>query len=109
MSAVRWPHSLVTSRMPSTGSTKPCGVAVAPMKLRNVFWSSGATSRKITRIAAVIRPIETSSQKPARVSAILRSSTRTRRENGTFADPEMSIMPGAPGVSAAALIRPLLP
>ena len=50
-----------------------------------------------------------SSQKPARVSAILRSSTRTRRENGTLADPEMSIMPGAPGVSAAALIRPLLP
>jgi hypothetical protein len=79
------------------------------MKLRNVLSLSLATSRKITRIAAVIRAIEVSSQKPARVSAILRSSTRTRRENGTFGDAEMSIMPGAPGVSAAALIGPLLP
>ena len=30
---VRCDHSLVTARMPSTGSRKPCGVAAIPTKL----------------------------------------------------------------------------
>ena len=36
---VRWLHSAVTARMPSTGSRMLCGVAVAPTKLRYVSWA----------------------------------------------------------------------
>ena len=37
---VRWLHSAVTARMPSTGSSRLCGVAVAPTKLMKVSWSA---------------------------------------------------------------------
>jgi hypothetical protein len=53
------------------------------MKLMKVSSSSGAAKKKIVMIAAVIRPIAISSHIPARVSAILRSSTETMRVKGT--------------------------
>ena len=46
-SAVRSVHSLVTSRIPSTGSRKPCGVEVVPRKLKNVRWSLPPLSPKM--------------------------------------------------------------
>ena len=80
---VRCDHSAVTARMPSTGSSRLCGVAVAPTKLMKVSWSGSAANRNTTTTTTVMMPIDASSQKPARVSTSLRSSTRRRRLNGT--------------------------
>ena len=80
---VRCDHSAVTARIPSTGSSRLCGVAVAPTKLMNVRSLGSATNRNTAMTATVMRPIAASSQKPARVSTSLRPSTRRRRLNGT--------------------------
>lgn len=40
--AVRWDHSLVIDRMPSTGSSTPIGSSEGTKKLLNVWSASGA-------------------------------------------------------------------
>src|SRR6476469_9255861 len=76
-SPVRWLHSDVTARMPTTGRMSAIGIVVAwryspkeccPPSLKNM----------IVRAIAMIAPMPMSSQRPARVSSILRSSTWTR-------------------------------
>jgi hypothetical protein len=52
-------------------------------------WAA-VTATAMTSAASTSRPIDISSQKPARVSYDLRSSTRTSRWNGVAAVPEMS-------------------
>jgi hypothetical protein len=94
---VRWVHSLVTSRMPRTGSRNPCGVAVTPMKLMKVRSDWFAVRKKMPMISSVMTPMAISSHFPARVSASLRSSTRTSRDIGMRGVPEMSSIAGPVG------------
>jgi hypothetical protein len=76
---VRWPHSLVTDRIPSTGSSSETTHSV-PWNRAWKFWSFASPAiRVIATIAAASSSMISSSQKPARVSAILRSSTRVSR------------------------------
>src|SRR6478609_3936952 len=79
---VRWLYSPVTDRIAMIGSTTESGIPIAVEKVFWVIASSGA--QMIT--AAVARtdtmPTLAISQKPARVSNILRSSTPTRRVIG---------------------------
>jgi hypothetical protein len=108
--AVRWVHSLVTDITPSTGSRMFIGMfapAAKSLKLTVRSWAS-TTHSWMTSTRAVSAATEMSSQRPESVSSILRSSTRTRRANGTFVVPEMSIIPGA-GTAAVALTARLLP
>ena len=75
VSAVRWDHSLVTARMPSTGRISET-TQIAPRNISARFWSSALPQIAVTvTITAASRPTISSSQKPARVSTILRSST----------------------------------
>ena len=81
---VRCDHSLVTARMPSTGSRKPCGVAAMPDEV--VVGQVGGLpedQRRSPSRPAVSRPIEISSHCRPGCPSGLRSSTRTSRENGT--------------------------
>jgi hypothetical protein len=85
VSAVRWDHSLVTERMPSTGSRTADGNWANVKKSRNFCSSFGAASSKITAVAAAASPMMISNHSPARVSVSLRSSTTVRRCSGTAA------------------------
>ena len=82
MRPVRWLYSLVIERIAIIGSTMERGTPMALAKVSWVIASSGA--HRIT--AAVARtatmPTLAISQKPARVSNILRSSTVTSRVIG---------------------------
>ena len=74
---VRWDHSEVTSRMPTTGSSTAAGCSPMP-RMEAKVWSAASpvTVRAITA-TTVIATVATCSQKPARVLTILRSSTAT--------------------------------
>lgn len=83
--AVRWLHSLVTSMIARIGSRNDVIYAAMLMKSPK---STGSDCTRVMTVAVpsiriTIRPIPTSSQKPARVSRALRSSTATSRVNGT--------------------------
>ena len=82
--AVRWLHSLVTSMMPTTGSRTEETKRGRATKSPNAAASSCATTthKKIvsaSRASPTVIPI---SQRPARVSTVLRSSTAKSRPNG---------------------------
>ena len=62
------------------------------MKLKNVRSDCSAVTKKITITARVIAAIAISSHLPERVSASLRSSTRTSRESGTPGVAERSMV-----------------
>src|ERR671933_699415 len=79
ISPVRWDHSEVTSRMPSTGSRTADGWSLASRTDWNVWLALSPTTRRTTTTTTVSATMATWSQKPARVSTILRSSTATRR------------------------------
>src|SRR6478609_3116295 len=90
--AERWLHSVVSTMIPSTGRRNDVRNAATPMKSPNAMASFCTVTIDSTMISAAstIRAIEASSQKPARVSYDLRSSTRTSRWNGVLAVPETS-------------------
>ena len=104
--AVRWLHSLVTDMMPRTGSKMVIGMLAPPAKSLNVTVRSWArtTQSWMTSTSAVNAAIEISSQRPARVSNILRSSTWTSRVNGTRAVWLTSRVIGAVAVVTAGLL-----
>ena len=80
--AVRWLHSLVTDMTPSTGSRMPIGMLAPALKESNVdLVVLGEQHDELDRSAPArsAPAIEISSQRPARVSTILRSSTQTSR------------------------------
>src|SRR6478609_3141803 len=79
---VRWLHSDVTARMPTTGRMSAIGIVVAWRYSPKACWPP-SLKNMIVRATAMIAPMPMSSQRPARVSSILRSSTWTRRPNGT--------------------------
>ena len=79
VSAVRCDHSPVMERMPSTGSSRPTGSSDGVKKAVNVWSGASRTNNCTTTITAAISPIVISSQRPARVSASLRSSTAVSR------------------------------
>ena len=64
---------------------EPCGVAAIPMKLPNVRSGRRARRRRTITMIGGGDPDDRgrAASRPARVSNILRSSTPTRRENGT--------------------------
>ncbi len=77
--AVRCENSPVTSRMPTTGSRKADGCS-ANFNVRSSEWMpAGPVSIAITTTSTVAPPTPAVSQKPARVSTILRNSTVVRR------------------------------
>src|SRR3954468_22081099 len=90
--AVRWLHSAVTSMMPSTGSSTAVTKAAAATKSPYDIGSSWltVTASTMPSVSTTSSPIVASSQKPARVSYDLRSSTRSRRANGVGVVEEMS-------------------
>ena len=79
---VRWLHSDVTARMPTTGRMSAIGIVVAWRYSPKACWPP-SLKNMIVRAIAMIAPMPISSQRPARVSSILRSSTWTRRPKGT--------------------------
>ena len=79
---VRWLHSDVTARMPTTGRMSAIGIVVAWRYSPKACWPP-SLKNMIVRAMAMIAPMPISSQRPARVSSILRSSTWTRRAKGT--------------------------
>src|SRR4051794_2542266 len=79
ISPVRWDDSEVTSRMPRTGSRTADGCSPASRTDWNVWSAASPTSKRTTTTTTVSATMATCSQKPARVSTILRSSTATRR------------------------------
>ena len=81
-SPVRWLHSDVTARMPTTGRMSAIGIVVAWRYSPNACWPPSLKNMIVSAIA-MMAPMPMSSQRPARVSSILRSSTWTRRPNGT--------------------------
>jgi hypothetical protein len=79
VSAVRCDHSLVTSSRPTIGSSTETMPTQSPNSEANV-WSSGSPAAStMTTTASALRTTSSSSQKPARVSVALRSSTEVRR------------------------------
>ena len=106
--AVRWVHSLVIDMTPSRGSRMLIGMLAAAVKSPKdtvVSWARTTHSMMIST-SAVTAPIEISSQRPARVSNILRRSTATSRLNGTRAVSPTSRVIGA--VVAALVMGGLL-
>ncbi|UUZ60082.1 hypothetical protein [Nocardioides sp. B-3] len=106
---VRWLHSLVMLVMAGTGTSNDTGIVMIcanwvadglPSSL------SATTSSTMPRASTSRPPVMASSQKPARVSHILRSSTDTRRTNGTCWVEEMSMV--GDGSAATAVIPRLL-
>ncbi len=78
---VRWLHSLVIERIAIIGSTTAIGKPMAAAKLPYVRASSGA-NRIVATVAITDRmPMLDISQKPERVSNILRSSTAVTVES----------------------------
>jgi hypothetical protein len=72
---VRWDHSELTTRIPTTGRSTTTG-AVATESISRSVWSSASPAKpRITTAATASPTVLSSSQKPARVSLILRSST----------------------------------
>ena len=79
VSALRCDHSPVMERMPSTGRSSPTGSSDGVKNAVNVWSGASRTNSCTTTITAAIRPIAISNQRPARVSASLRSSTAVSR------------------------------
>ena len=84
ISAVRCDHSELTSRIPTIGSRMLAGVIASAKKSRKTISSVGAKMQTSTTTASVSTATISWSQKPARVSTILRSSTPVRRGNEGF-------------------------
>ncbi len=105
---VRCVHSDVTSRMPTIGSRAAAGCSPT-LRIETKVWSAASpTAARTATAITVIATIATCSQKPARVSTILRSSTATRRPRpGRVPAPAMSMRIG--GERAIVLMRLLLP
>ena len=98
ISEVRCDHSELTSRIPTIGSRMVAG-HVADHSMSWNVWSSALPKTMLRTTTAIIAPsVPSWSQKPARVSTILRSSTPTSRGS-----------PGAPvdGRPARLVIRQL--
>src|SRR5215208_8382608 len=108
ISPVRWVHSEVTSRMPRTGNRTAAGCSPASTTDWNVWSAASPTSKRTTTTTTVSATMATCSQKPARVSTILRSSTATRRPRpGRAWTPAVFTRIGAARV--VVLMRLLLP
>ncbi len=90
--AVRWLHSLVTSMMPTTGSRIEETKAAAATKSPNCAASSCATTthKKIVSASSASPTVIPISQRPARVSTVLRSSTWKSRPKGMLGVAETS-------------------
>ncbi len=85
VSEVRWLHSLVTASTPMTGSTIDIGLPTAAANESKVRESRSPSSTvSVVAITEAITMLAIS-QKPERVSNILRSSTPTTRRNGVGA------------------------
>ncbi len=82
VSAVRWLHSLVTARTPMIGRRMDIGMPTAAANESNV--RSSRSPRTIVSTVAITEAMAmlAISQKPERVSNILRSSTLRSRPNG---------------------------
>jgi hypothetical protein len=76
---VRWDHSEVTSRTPTTGRSTEAGCSATLIIVRKSRSAASATAAVTATAMTVITTTEARSQKPALVSVILRSSTRVRR------------------------------
>ena len=116
---VRWLYSPVTDRIAMIGSTTESGMPIAVEKVSCVIASSGAQ-----RITAAVASTDTMptlaiSQKPARVSNILRSSTldeaassgwgvRRGRGGRTGADVAATAATGVAGLVRVAVVMLLL-
>ncbi len=81
---VRCDHSELTSRMPTIGSRIAAGVIARPNRSRSSRVSPWVRITKSTTTPAVSSPTIACSQKPARVSNILRSSTSVSRGKEMF-------------------------
>jgi len=77
--AVRCDHSEETSRVPITGRRFTDGCIAASSIVSNVWSDVSPNPTRIPAIASVSATTAHWSQKPARVSVILRSSTSVRR------------------------------
>ena len=99
--AVRCDHSEDTSSTPTTGPRMLAGWIAALSTISNV-WSSGSAQIAIATTTKIVSAaIASCSQKPARVSVILRSSTSVSRPR-----PGRASRPSAgTAVRAAALMR----
>jgi hypothetical protein len=75
VSAVRWDHSLVTHRIARTGRRTEHGSWATEKASCRVRSLSSPSAMRRTAAASVVATMTNSSQKPARVSVILRSST----------------------------------
>ena len=89
ISAVRCVHSEVTSRMPTIGSSRLAGNTARANMSRKISSSVSPKMQNSVTTSSVSPATISCSQKPARVSTILRSSTNVRRGKVGF-------MPGSP-------------
>ena len=83
ISAVRCDHSEETSRMPMIGSRMLAGRIESANMSRKIRSSVSPKMQNRITIASVKAAVVSCSQKPARVSTILRSSTNVRRGKET--------------------------
>jgi hypothetical protein len=98
---VRWDHSEVTSRIPTTGSSTAAGSSPTLRTEAKVWSAASPVTERAMTATRVVATVATWSQKPARVSTILRSSTVTRRPmRGRAWAPAMSTRIGAARVVA---------
>ena len=116
VSAVRWLHSLVTARTPMIGRMMDIGLPTAAANESNVS-PSRSLSRTVSTVAMPeVMTMLAISQKPDRVSNILRSSTPRIRPNGIGSGTTRSrgrLVAAVPstleGVMVAVLMPRLLP
>ena len=82
VSPLRWLHSLVTDRTATIGRMMAIGNPIAVANVEYVSSESGAHSSTAPVASRAAMPMLAISQKPARVSKHLRSSTEKSRVNG---------------------------